>query len=118
MIYTKRSLRLYLSNKVYVVGVPVITLGAMVLISVLIALVMGIVVGLPLPAEIAENYKGNAMALTSLPGFLISMGALVVNRNFAMALAFGSSRRSFWTGTAIGFCVTSFVTAAAAIGLF
>ena len=112
-----RSLRLYLSNKTYVVGVPVITLGAMVLISVLIALVMGIVVGLPLPAAIEDNYRSNLMTLTSLPGFLVSLGALAVNRNFAMALAFGSTRRNFWTGTALGFCATSLVTATAALFL-
>ena len=112
-----RSLRLYLSNKTYVVGVPVITLGAMVLVSVLISLVMGIVVGLPLPAYIEDNYRNNVMTLTALPGFLVSMGALAVNRNFAMALAFGSTRRNFWTGTALGFGATALFTAVTAVGL-
>jgi hypothetical protein len=109
-----RSLRLYLSNKAYVVGVPVITLAAMVLISVLIALMMGIVVGLPLPASVEDGYRSNVMSLTALPGFLVSMGALAVNRNFAMALAFGSTRRNFWTGTALGFGATALVTAVTA----
>jgi hypothetical protein len=112
-----RSLRLYLSNKAYVVGVPVITLFLMVLISVFIALVMGIVVGLPLPAAAEGGFRNNLGSLTALPGFLISVGALAANRNFAMALAFGSTRRHFWTGTAVGFAVTSLVTAAAAVVL-
>ncbi|HEY5483136.1 MAG TPA: hypothetical protein VIK31_04910 [Propionibacteriaceae bacterium] len=112
-----RSLRLYLSNKTYVVAVPVVTLLAMVVVSVLIALVMGIVVGLPLPAAAEEGFRGNLGSLTALPGFLVSVGALAVNRNFAMALAFGSTRRHFWTGTALGFAATSLVTAAAAVVL-
>jgi hypothetical protein len=117
MTYSSRSLRLYLSNKTYVVAVPVITLAAMVVISVLIALVMGIVVGLPLPAEAEEGFRNNVGSLTALPGFLISLGALAVNRNFAMALAFGSTRRDFWCGTALGFTATSVVTALAAVVL-
>ncbi len=117
MTYSSRSLRLYLSNKTYVVAVPVITLAAMVLISVVIALVMGIVVGLPLPAEAEEGFRNNIGSLTALPGFLISLGALAVNRNFAMALAFGSTRRDFWCGTALGFTATSLVTALSAVVL-
>ena len=114
---SRRSLRLYLSNKAYVVGVPIITLAAMVLVSVLIALVMGIVVGLPLPHDVEEGFRNNVGSLTALPGFLVSMGALVVNRNFSMALAFGSTRRNFWVGTALGFGLTSLVTALAAVVL-
>ena len=117
MTYRSRSLRLYLSNKTYVVAVPVITLAAMVVISVLIALVMGIVVGLPLPVEAEEGFRNNVGSLTALPGFLISLGALAVNRNFAMALAFGSTRRDFWCGTALGFTATSVVTALSAVVL-
>jgi hypothetical protein len=117
MTPSMRSLRLYLSNKAYVVGVPVITLAAMVVLSVLIALVTGIVVGLPLPAAVEEGFRSNVGSLTALPGFLVSLGALAVNRNFAMALAFGSTRRHFWIGTAWGFCATSVVTAAAAVVL-
>jgi hypothetical protein len=112
-----RSLRLYLSNKAYVVGVPVITLLLMVLVSVFIALVMGIVYGLPLPEGTVEGFRNNLGSLTALPGFLVSVGALAANRNFAMALAFGSTRRHFWTGTALGFAVTSLVTGVAAVVL-
>jgi hypothetical protein len=115
MNYSMRSLRLYLSNKTYVVAVPVITLAAMVAISVLIGLVMGIVVGLPLPPEAEIGFRSNIGSLTSLPGFLVTVGALAVNRNFAMALAFGSTRRDFWCGTAVGFTATSVVTALSAV---
>jgi hypothetical protein len=50
-----------------------------------------------------------------LPGFLVSVGVLAATRNFAMALAFGSTRRHFWLGTTAGFVVTAAVTAAAAV---
>lgn len=112
-----RSLRLYLANKTYVVGVPAITLAAMVAFSILIALIMGIAVGLPLPAGVEEGFRNNVGSLTAVPGFLISLGALAVNRNFAMALAFGSTRRHFWAGTAMGFVATSLVTAATGVVL-
>ena len=112
-----RSLRLYLTNKTYVVGVPAITLAAMVAFSILIALMMGIAVGLPLPTEVELGFRGNVGSLTAVPGFLISLGALAVNRNFSMALAFGNTRRHFWVGTAMGFVATSLVTAATAVAL-
>lgn len=117
MKYARRSLRLYLSNLMYVIGIPIISLALMVAISVVIALIMGIVVGLPLPPEAANGTRWNIGGLTALPGFFISAGAMVFNRSFAMALAFGSTRRHFWLGTMLGFVLTSVVTGLAA-GVF
>jgi len=111
MIYARRSLRLYLANRQYVLGVPVYTLGLMVLFSILIAVVIGIGTGFPLSAQAREGFRFNSGAIWCIPGFLVSVGALAATRNFAMALAFGSTRRHFWLGTTAGFVVTSAVTA-------
>lgn len=117
MTGSKRSLRLYLTNMTYVVGVPVLTLGGVVLLMVLIALVVGIATGLPLPPAAEQQMRTTVGSITALLGFLISLGALAMNRNFAMALAFGSTRRDFWCGTALGFSATALVTAVTAVVL-
>jgi hypothetical protein len=116
MMYVKRSLRLYLSNRSYVLFTPMFILLGMTAVSIALALVMGIAWGLPLPADAQEGFRYNQGSIYSIPGFLISLGALAMNRNFAMSLAFGSTRRHFWLGTSIGFVVTALVTAVASVG--
>ncbi len=113
--YARRSLRLYLANRNYVLGVPVFTLALMVLVSILIAVIIGIVTGFPLSAEAQEGFRLNSGAIWAIPGFLVSVGVLAATRNFAMALAFGSTRQHFWLGTMAGFVATAIVTAAAAV---
>jgi hypothetical protein len=116
MIYAKRSLRLYLSNRSYVTATPAGILAIMLALSILISVVIGMVSGFPLSPDIQDGMReNNAGAVYSIPGFLISLGALAVNRNFAMALAFGSTRRHFWLGTTMGFGITAAITAAAAV---
>lgn len=46
--YSRRSLRLYLANRQDVLAVPLYTLGALVLLSVLVSIVIGIATGFPL----------------------------------------------------------------------
>ncbi len=115
MTYIRRSLRLYLANRQYVLGVPVYTLGLMVVFSILIAIIMGISTGLPLSAQAQDGFRLNSGAVWCIPGFLVSLGVLATTRNFAMALAFGSTRRHFWLGTTAGFVLTSLVTGIAAV---
>lgn len=110
MKYPLRSLKLYLANRSNVLGIPTIILALVVLITILIAVAVGVAIGFP----ITEHNNGqpiyNLGALTSVPGFLVATGVITVNRNFDMALAFGSTRRDFWVGTSIGFAITSAVT--------
>ncbi len=113
--YSRRSLRLYLANRQYALAVPLYTLGLMVVISILIAIVMGIATGFPLSAATQEGFRANSGAIWSLTGFLASVGILAANRNFAMALAFGSTRRHFWLGTTAGFVLTAAVTGVGAV---
>jgi hypothetical protein len=113
--YSRRSFRLYLANREYVLAVPIYTLGLMLLLSILIVIVVGIATGFPVSKDFEEGFRANSGAILSLPGFLVSVGVLAATRNFAMALAFGSTRRHFWLGTTAGFVVTAAVTAAAAV---
>ncbi len=113
--YAARSLRLYLANRTYVLGVPILTLGLMVFVSILIAVVLGIANGFPLSPEIQQGFRSNMGAVWCLPGFLMSVGVLAATRNFAMALAFGTTRRHFWLGTTAGFVVSSAVTAVSSL---
>ena len=118
MTYARRSLRLYLANRSYVTLIP----GGILVIMLAMSLVIGVAIGMatefPLSAQIQEGMReNNGGAVYSIPGFLISLGALAVNRNFAMALAFGSTRRHFWLGTLMGFALTSGATAASAVVL-
>lgn len=105
-----RSMRLCLFSTTGVVLVPLMILACVVALSVVIALLIGIGTGLPLPPAVATGMASNMGAIFSVPGFLIGVGALTVNRLFATAVAFGSTRRDFWIGSTFGFVVISLVT--------
>lgn len=105
-----RSFRLTVFSYRQVLLVPLVILTLMIAISVIIALIIGINTGLPLSADMQQGMLGNMGAVFSIPGFLISLGALTVNRQFATALAFGSTRRDFWIGSTLGFLAVALVT--------
>lgn len=101
----------YMAEKQYSLLVPLYILALYWVISALIVLLMGIKMGLPLPAATQEdNASSNFGSVFSFPGFLIVVGALCANRQFGAALAFGSTRRGFWLGTMLGFLETSLAT--------
>ena len=117
MQYVRRNLALYLTNRVnsFVIGPAILLLVAVILI--IIGLIIGIRTGLPLPEEVSRGFEYNQAVFWAIPGFLISHGALTANRGFAGSLAFGSTRRNFWAGTAVGFAVTSLVVVAVGLVL-
>ncbi|WP_290656053.1 hypothetical protein [Kocuria sp.] len=112
MQYARRNFALYLTNRLnsFVVAPAILVLVA--ILTVVIGLIIGIRTGLPLPQPVQDGFQANLAVFWALPGFLISHGALTANRGFAGALAFGSTRRNFWAGTAMGFMITSLVVAA------
>lgn len=115
MQYVRRTLRLYLANRTWALAVSVFILGGMVALSLVIAVIIGINTSFPLPADISEGMRGNSGSVYSVPGFLIALGALAMNRNFSMALAFGATRRHFYLGTSLGFLATSVALGAGAV---
>jgi len=107
MTHALPNLRLYLANRTWSVLTPIYILAIMTGITVVITAIIGIATGLPIPDDIRHDMRFNGGAIYCIPGFLISVGALAMNRNFSMALALGSTRRHFWIGTALGFVITS-----------
>lgn len=105
-----RSFRLTIYSAGSVLLVPLAILALMVAISVIIVLIVGIKAGLPLDPEGSMGMTYNMGSILSIPGFLLALGALTVNRQFAAAMAFGSTRRDFWLGSSLGFLVVSLVT--------
>lgn len=105
-----RSFRLTIYSPGSVLLVPLAILAMMVAISVVIVLIIGIKTGLPLSPQDSQGMTNNVGAILSIPGFLIALGAQTVNRQFATAMAFGSTRRDFWLGSSLGFLVVSLVT--------
>lgn len=115
MQYIRRTLRLYLTNRTWALAVPVFIIGGMVALSIVVAVIIGINTDFPLPPDISEGMRGNVGSVYSVPGFLAALGALAMNRNFSMALAFGATRRNFYLGTSLGFLATSAVLGVAAV---
>lgn len=109
MTPVRRTLRLYLANRGWVLLTPLYILAVMLLISVAIAGAVGMQTGFPIPQDVNFNMRYNGGALYSVPGFLMSVGVLAMSRNFDMALALGATRRNFWLGTGLGFVLTSAV---------
>ncbi|AFV87952.1 hypothetical protein PACID_01010 [Acidipropionibacterium acidipropionici ATCC 4875] len=107
---TLRSFHLTIFSAMSALLVPLVILVLMITVSVIIALIIGINTGLPLRDDVSMGMTYNMGAVFSIPGFLISYGALTVNRQFATAMAFGSTRRNFWIGSSLGFLVISLVT--------
>ena len=107
LTYVRPNLRLYLANRSWALYTPIYILIGMTILSVLVGALIGIVTGFPLPEGDTVAMRYNAGAVYSIPGFLFSVGVLAMNRNFSMALAFGSTRRNFWFGSALGFVLTS-----------
>lgn len=116
MNHARKSLRLYLANRWWTLATPIFILLIMVALSVAVAVIVRLATGEPLTAEIQEGFReNNAGAIWSVPGFLISVGAISMNHGFSLALALGSSRRDFWLGTSLGFLTTSLAVGAGSV---
>lgn len=111
MKYPLRSFRLYMAQRTHAIYVAPLMFLVVLALTVIAGLIAGMVVGLPLPAEVGESFSGIMMVVSVLIGFFISSSALTVNRTFATVMAFGGTRRDFWLGSAMGFVVTALIAA-------
>ncbi|MFQ6485330.1 hypothetical protein [Brachybacterium epidermidis] len=110
--YPLRSLRLHLAEKANAFLAPMLILLAVVVVTVLIGLVIGIATGFPLPDAVGEGFRSNNLGMFwAVTGFFISSAALSMNRTFTTVLALGATRRDYWLGSTAGFAVTSLVFA-------
>ena len=78
MTHALRPLKLYLANRYYVLGVPLFIYAVVVVLSIAVVAIIGSMTGFPLSEEIREGTRNNAGVLFSAPGFLVSVGDLLV----------------------------------------
>lgn len=116
--YPLRTLRLHLAERDHAYLAPVLLLCAVVVVTILIGLILGIALGFPLPEQVGEGFRTNNLGVIwALTGFFISSAALSVNRTFATVLALGGTRRDYWLGATTGFVITSLITGVTALML-
>lgn len=115
--YPMRNFRLYFINHSYSIYAAPLMLLAVLGLTIVAGLIAGSVTGVPLPPPVAKGFEGVWMIVFILAGMFISNGALAVNRTFAMALTFGSTRRDFFLGLGLGFFVTSLIAAVCGVVL-
>ncbi len=102
-------LKLHLTKRGYVWGIPASILGLVIVITILITIAMSRfaagVGGQEL--EWAESAQQNPGVLFSLPGFLVYLGVQAVSTTFPYGMSLGTTRRSYSLGTALYFAFQS-----------
>lgn len=94
--------RLHLNKPFVAFGIPLMIVGLVLVITWIIAAILQRAGLDPLDPGYAEGARaGNQGMLWSLPGFLIYLGVQAVATTFPFALALGTTRRSYVTGTAL-----------------
>lgn len=111
-------LRLHLTKRLYVFGVPAVILGVVIAVSLLIAVGMSRFGVDTTTVEHLENARYNSGVLWSLPGFLIYMGVQAVSTTFPFGMSLGTTRRSYSTGTALYFGLQAAYVAAISMALY
>jgi hypothetical protein len=103
--------RLQYGNPNRVIGVPLIILGAVVVLTVLISLAILRAGGT------LDGADYNGAVLWSIVGYMIAVGVQSVSTCFPFALALGSTRRTFALGNLLASLTQALVVAAAAVVL-
>lgn len=111
-------LRLHLTKRLHVFGVPATILGIVIAVSLLIAVGMSRFGVDTSTVEHLENARYNSGVLWSLPGFLIYLGVQAVSTTFPFGMSLGTTRRSYSAGTALYFALQSAYIAAISMALY
>ena len=111
-------LKLHLTKRMYVFGVPASILGLVIAITVLITVGMARFGVDTSSAEYLEGIQHNFGVLWSLPGFLIYLGVQAVSTTFPFGMSLGTTRRSYSLGTSLYFALQSAYIAALAVALY
>src|SRR5690625_384125 len=98
-------LRLHLTKRLHVFGVPATILGIVIAVSLLIAVGMSRFGVDTSTVEHLENARYNSGVLWSLPGFLIYLGVQAVSTTFPFGMSLGTTRRAYSLGTALYFAL-------------
>lgn len=108
--------RLHLNKPLVMFGVPLFTLGAVLVVTAIIALAMQRAGADVSAADYAEGARMNMGMVWSLPGFLVYLGVQAVSTTFPFALAMGTTRKNYVTGTALSnIIISAYVSLAMAV---
>ncbi|WP_449276882.1 hypothetical protein [Leucobacter sp. GX24907] len=102
-----RVTRLHLNKPEIAFGVPLMIIGLVLVITMVIAAILQRAGMDPADPSYADGARGNMGMIWSLPGFLIYLGVQAVATTFPFALAMGTTRRAYVTGTAIANLIQS-----------
>lgn len=100
-----RVVKLQLVDKNQLIKVPLMIIGAGILISVIVGELIKLA-GAP-DSAVTEGMRNNQAALWIIMGYFISLGALMYSRSLPFAVALGSTRREYWWGTTLALLVAS-----------
>lgn len=104
--------RLHLNKPQVMFGVPAQIVGAVLIMTALIAIVLQRAGLDPSQPDFVEGARMNSGMIWALPGFLIYYGVQAVATTYPFALALGASRRAYVLGTAIANAIlAAFLTA-------
>lgn len=98
-------LKLHLTKRMYVFGVPAVILGVVIVITMLIAVGLSRFGVDTTSADYLEGIRYNSGVLWSLPGFLIYLGVQAVSTTFPFGMSLGTTRRAYSVGTALYFAL-------------
>ena len=111
-------IKLHLTKRMYVFGVPPAILGVVIAITMLITVGMmrfGVDTS---SAEYLEGIRYNSGVLWSLPGFLMYLGVQAVSTTFPFGMSLGTTRRSYSLGTAAYFAIQAAYVAVVGAALY
>lgn len=93
--------RLHFNKPEVSLAVPLYIIGLVLVISWIIAAIIIRAGAEPGAASYGDDMRNNLGMVWSLPGFLVYLGVQAVATTFPYALALGTTRRAYVTGTAI-----------------
>ena len=93
--------RLHLNKPQIVFSSPAQIIGAVLILSAIVAFALQRAGNSPLDADYAMGARMNSGMVWSLPGFLIYYGVQAIATTFPFALALGLTRRAYVLGTAL-----------------
>lgn len=93
--------RLHFNKPEVSLAVPLYIIGLVLVISWIIAAILIRAGAEPGAASYGDDMRNNLGMVWSLPGFLVYLGVQAVATTFPYALALGTTRRAYVTGTAL-----------------
>lgn len=102
-----RIARLHFVDRMQMLWSPAIILAAVAALCVVIFLVLAAFTPAT-PEQLSEGFRYNQAALWSWPGFIVTIGVYAYARTMPFAIGMmGSTRRHYWSGTALWILVES-----------